>query len=92
LGLGEGIWGLEKKDNFTHEEILFLFARVFPIFGIDYIKLIRTNYPDCICVMDGNEVGIEIESVLSSFRVFEITSLRMTILINANTSFVGKMI
>lgn len=66
--LGTGIWGLDKKENFTHEEIVFLFASVFPVFGIDSIKLIRTTYPDCICFKDGKEVGIEFEPSLSSFK------------------------
>jgi hypothetical protein len=66
--LGTGIWGLDKKENFTHEEIVFLFARVFPVFGIDFIKEIRTVYPDCICVKDGKEVAIEFEPLLSSCK------------------------
>lgn len=66
--LGTGIWGLDKKETFTHEEIVFLFARVFPVFGIDFIKEIRTTYPDCICVRDGEEVEIEFEPLLSSFK------------------------
>lgn len=67
--LGEGLWGLKKDSKkFTHEEILFLFARVFPVYGIDYIKEVRTEYPDCICVKEGKEIGIEFEVELSSFR------------------------
>ena len=67
--LGQGIWGLDKKvENITHEEIVFLFARIFPALGIDYIKEIRTSYPDCVCVMDGNDIDIEFEPLLSSFR------------------------
>ncbi len=67
--LGEGTWGLVKNnENFSHEEILFLFARIFPALGIDYIKAIRTNLPDCICVKDEKEIGIEIEPVLSAFN------------------------
>lgn len=67
--LGQGIWGLEKdSEKFTHEEIIFLFARVFPVFGIDYIKEIRTEYPDCICVKERAEIGIEFEPLLSSFK------------------------
>lgn len=66
--LGREVWGLDKKDKFTHEEIVFLFARVFPVFGIDYIKKVRSSYPDCICVKDDKEIAIEFEPVLSSFR------------------------
>jgi len=67
--LGPGIWGLIKEShNFTHEEILFLFSRVFTTFGIDYIKEIRTSFPDCICVKDNKEYTIEFEPLLSSFR------------------------
>ena len=66
--LGTGIWGLDKKEKFTHDEIVFLFARVFPVFGIDSIKVIRTTYPDCICFKDGKEVGVEFEPSLSSFK------------------------
>jgi len=68
--LGEGIWGLKKKEGekFTHEEIVFLFARVFPVLGIDYIKEVRTEYPDCICVKEGIEIAIEFEPSLSSFK------------------------
>ncbi|MHC4229366.1 MAG: hypothetical protein ACYSW0_18205 [Planctomycetota bacterium] len=67
--LGDGVWGLVKnKEAFTHEEILFLFARVYPVFGIDHIKEIRTNFPDCKCVKDGKEVTVEFEPVLSNFQ------------------------
>lgn len=66
--LGEGIWGLEEKEKFTHEEIVFLFARIFSALGFDYIKQIRTEYPDCICVKDNKEVRVEFEPVLSAFR------------------------
>jgi hypothetical protein len=67
--LGEGFWGLRKDaQNFTHEEIIFLFARVFSAYGIDYIREIRTNYPDCICVKEAQEIGIEFEPLLSSFQ------------------------
>lgn len=65
--LGDGIWGLETKDKFTHEEILFLFARIFPILGFNSIKEIRTGFPDCICMKDNRKVGIEFEPVLSFF-------------------------
>lgn len=71
--LGEGILGLyeEKdkvKDKFTHEEIVFIFARIFPYLGFNHIKEVRTNFPDCIAVLkEGREVGIEFEPVLSSF-------------------------
>lgn len=67
--LGVRIWGLNKEGEiFTHEEIVFLFSRVFPVFGIDYVKEIRTNFPDCLCVKDGEDIAIEFEPVLSSFR------------------------
>jgi len=67
--LGEGIWGLKKEDNrFTHEEIVFLFARMFYALGFDYVKKVRTEFPDCLCWREGQEVGIEFEPVLSSFR------------------------
>lgn len=67
--LGEGIWGLKSENqNFTHEEIVFLFARVFYPLGFDFVKKVRTEYPDCICYKDGQEVGIEFEPVLSAFR------------------------
>lgn len=67
--LGTGIWGLKKENQlFTHEEILFLFSRIFQAFGIDYIKEIRTSYPDCICIKDNKEYTIEFESLLSTFR------------------------
>ena len=68
--LGTGIWGLETKNKFTHEEIVFLFARIFRALGFDYIKKIRTEFPDCICIRDNKqdkEVGVEFEPVLSYF-------------------------
>ena len=65
--LGQGVWGLEEKDKFSHEEIVFLFARVFPVFGFEFIKEVRTSFPDCICVKNDEEVAIEFESVLSDF-------------------------
>lgn len=67
--LGEGIWGLKKESRkFTHEEIVFLFARIFYALGFDYVKEVRTDFPDCICSKDGKEVGVEFEPVLSAFR------------------------
>lgn len=67
--LGKGIWGLKKENEpFSHEEILFLFSRIFQAFGIDYIKEIRQSYPDCICIKDDKEYTIELEPVLSGFR------------------------
>jgi hypothetical protein len=67
--LGEGIWGLKKEDNkFTHEEIVFLFSRIFSALGFDYVNKVRKEFPDCICYREGKEVGIEFEPVLSSFR------------------------
>jgi len=67
--LGEGVWGLKKSnEKFSHEEILFLFARIFPVFGIDHIVEIRTNFPDCECIKDGEKIAVEFETVLSNFR------------------------
>lgn len=66
--LGLGVWGFNKKgDSFTHEEIVYLFARIFPVFGFEYIKKVRTSYPDCIAVKDDQEVSIEFEPKLSVF-------------------------
>ncbi len=63
-----GVWGLNKKgDSFTHEEIVFLFARIFPVFGFEYIEKVRTSFPDCIAVKDDQEVSIEFEPKLSLF-------------------------
>jgi hypothetical protein len=72
--LGYGIWGLETKTKFTHDEIVFLFARIFPALGFDYVKEIRTGYPDCICMKNNDPVGIEFEPVLSSFTSQELYS------------------
>ena len=68
--LGKGYWGLTKEPDqkFTHEEILFLFARVFSLIGFDSIKHIRTNYPDVIAIQDDLKKNIEIETTLSSFK------------------------
>jgi hypothetical protein len=67
--LGEGIWGLKKEYNkFTHEEIVFLFARIFYALGFDYVKKVRTEFPDCICYREGQEIGIEFEPILSQFK------------------------
>jgi len=67
--LGRGFWGLQKEtENFTHEEIVFLFARIFNTLGFDYIKVIRTSFPDCVCIKDNAEVGIEFEIKLSGFN------------------------
>jgi hypothetical protein len=66
--LGHGVWGLEEKDKFTHEEIVFLFARIFPYLGFNHIKRVRTDFPDCIGVIEDKEVGIEFEPALSSFK------------------------
>jgi hypothetical protein len=67
--LGDGVWGLKRDDNkFSHEEILFLFARIFPVLGIDYIIKVRTEFPDCICMKGGEEFTIELEPLLSNFK------------------------
>ncbi len=67
--LGDGVWGLGTEvDKFTHEEIVFLFARIFQALGFEYVKKVRTGYPDCLCVKDKREVGVEFEPVLSSFK------------------------
>ena len=66
--LGHGIWGLEEKDKFTHEEIVFLFARIFLYLGFNLIKTVRTDFPDCIAVTEDKDVGVEFEPVLSSFK------------------------
>jgi hypothetical protein len=66
--LGYGIWGLEEKDSISHEELVFLFARIFRAFDIKYVKEVQTNYPDCICVKNNDEeYAIEFEPKLSSF-------------------------
>lgn len=68
--LGEGIWGLAKEPtaSFSHEEIVFLFARVFQALGFDTIQEIRTQYPDCIATKSGELKHIEFEPLLSSFQ------------------------
>ena len=69
--LGDGIWGLKKdkdSETFTHEEIVFLFARVFDLLGFDYVKEVKTGFPDCISARDGKKVGVEFEPMLSSFE------------------------
>lgn len=67
--LGEGFGGLKKEsERFSHDEIVFLFARVFKLLGFDSIKEIRTQYPDCICTKEDKEITIEFEPLLSSFR------------------------
>jgi hypothetical protein len=68
--LGEGYWGLDKDsdEKFTHEEILFLFARIFHAIGFDAIKKVRTTFPDVIATEDGVDKGIELEPLLSSFK------------------------
>jgi hypothetical protein len=66
---GPGVWGLQKSStDFTHEEVLFLFARVFKVLGFDHVKEVRTGFPDCICVREGEEVTVEFEPKLSLFR------------------------
>ncbi len=69
--LGEGIWGLNKKENnkFTHEEIIFVFARIFSALGFEHVIKVRQGFPDCICYQEGKEVGVEFEPYLSSFRI-----------------------
>ncbi len=68
--VGKGYWGLDKDsdEKFTHEEILFLFARIFHAIGFDAIKKVRTNYPDVIATEDGVDKGIELEPLLSTFK------------------------
>jgi len=68
--LGEGVWGLEKEPtaSFSHEEIVFLFARIFQALDLDTVQEIRTQYPDCVARMDDQVKYIEFEPFLSSFR------------------------
>ena len=66
---GPGIWGLKKEnEKFSHEEMLFLFSRIFQAFGIDYIKEVRQTFPDCICIKADKEYTVELEPELSSFK------------------------
>lgn len=66
--LGPGYWGLvpAKDDrNLTHEETLFLFARVWQMLGFQSIEVIQTTYPDCTVIEDGEQKYIEFEPYLS---------------------------
>ncbi len=68
--LGVGYWGLEKKKKITHEEVVFLFARVFDSLdlGLTSIEEIRTGYPDCIANKNGKQKFIEFEPKSSQFK------------------------
>jgi len=66
--LGKGFWGLKKeKEDFSHEEIVFLFARIFNSLAFDYVKEIKVPFPDCVCIEDNDQKGIEFEVKLSDF-------------------------
>lgn len=69
MKLGKGYWGIEKRDNYipTHEEIVFLFSKIHLSLGFETIKIVRTEYPDCEAIKDGNTVAIEFEPKLSAF-------------------------
>ncbi len=68
--LGPGYWGLapgEDQDRkFTHEEIVFLFARVWDMLGFDSVQLVQTEYPDCTVLEDGEQKHIEFEPYISA--------------------------
>ena len=68
--LGEGCWGLNRQsyDKLTHEETLFLFARIFNKIGFDSIQSVSTTYPDVVAIKDGEEKKIELEPKLSDFK------------------------
>lgn len=68
--LGKGYWGLTKKSDkkFSHEEILFLFARIYSQIGFDSTEEVRTTYPDVIAIKNGAKKEIELEPLLSSFK------------------------
>jgi len=57
----------EPTASFSHEEIIFLFARVFQGLGFDTIKKIQTQYPDCVATKATEDKRIEFEPLLSSF-------------------------
>lgn len=66
--LGDGYWGIEIRGDFpTHEEMVFLFSKIHSALGFEIIKIVRTEYPDCEAIKDGNAVTIEFEPKLSSF-------------------------
>lgn len=67
--LGIGYWGLKEKsdDNISHEEIVFLFAKIHDRLGFQAIRLIQTPYPDCIAIKDNEEKRIEFEVKTTDF-------------------------
>ena len=67
--LGPGIWGLNREPSgtFSHEEMVFLFARSFQLIGFEKIQKIRTEYPDCIATKNGEDKRIEFEPNSSTF-------------------------
>ncbi len=66
--LGADFWGLKTNHKFTHEEIVFLFARIFQVLGFESILSIKTTYPDCTALENGQKKLIEFEPYLSNFR------------------------
>lgn len=68
--LGIGFWSLNPEENhrFTHDEIIFLFARILNVLNFDYIETIRQEFPDCIAVQNNSRRFIEFEPYLSNFN------------------------
>lgn len=69
--LGPGYWGLkiETDRRLTHDEIVFLFAKIHnKILDFESILCIRQEYPDCTALKDGQEKYIEFEPKSSSFN------------------------
>ena len=66
--LGLGYWGLVTDKKFTHEEIVFLFARIFNALNFESVDMIRTDFPDCKAKKNNKVCYIEFEPYLSNFK------------------------
>jgi len=71
--IGPGYWGLvhNEGDVMSHDEIVFLFARIYRMLGFESISLIKQTYPDCTAIKDGEKIYIEFEPKLSRFDHFQ---------------------
>jgi len=63
--LGEGYWGLKSEGGhkFTHEEIVFLFARIFQALDFEAIVSIQAPFPDCTAIKNKQIKYIEFERI-----------------------------
>ena len=72
---GSGYWGLSPEENrkFSHDEIVFFFAKIHMYLGFESIISIQKEYPDCLALKQEQKKYIEFEPKLSCFNHTELS-------------------